>query len=157
LYQIIVEKDSLRVLDSSRERFSVKAANDTLRPGYYRIPFIERFAPRTRHYGAGRMFIDALSPKDVDGLVVAEKAERRFDVAMKLERLPVLSIGRPPEECSIHGGGETLSMSAAVSNYQPLIPSPCGIRIQNFDFDRIAEFLQSRLRIQQLIVLTVMP
>lgn len=157
MYQIVVEKDSLRVLDSARERFAIPALCGKLAPGYYRVPLIETFAPRTRHYGPGRIFIDALTPKDVDGLVTAEKAERRYETAMRMERMPVLPIGNPPSSCSIHGGGETLSATVAVAKFQPLTSTDYGIRIQNGDFEQVAEFLQSRLRIQQLVVLTVLP
>jgi hypothetical protein len=55
------------------------------------------------------MFVDRLTEKDIDGLLTAEKAERRYETAMKIERFPVLPIGRPAEQCAIHGGAESLS------------------------------------------------
>jgi hypothetical protein len=67
-----------------------------------------------------------------------------------------LPIGQPPKECSIHGGGESLFAPVSVYDLQPLTDSPNGMRLHNVDFERIADFLQSRLRIQQLVVLTIL-
>jgi hypothetical protein len=156
LYHLVVEAGSLRVLDSLRERLFVKALNSVLGPGHYRISHIERFAPRTHSYGGGRIFVDALKPKDIAGLVTAEKAELRYDTALRFDHQRLLPIGLPPEACSIHGGAESLFAPVAVGDSQPLTDSPNGVRLHNYELEEVIDFLEPRLRIQQLVVLTVL-
>jgi hypothetical protein len=155
VYHLIVDAGTIRVLDSGRERISVKSANAVLAAGHYRVPMTERLVPSTRHYGPGRIFIDELTQRDVQSLVVAEKAEVFFDDRVKIEGIPSLPLGRCSEK-SIHGGGETMATSLALSRFQPLTPSDRGIRVQNADLVKLIEFIDRRLSISQLIVLSVL-
>jgi hypothetical protein len=156
LYHIVCDGHTLRVLDSTRERFSVECLNAAIAPGHYRLPLVERFAPRTHHFGPGRIFIDLLSPRYVDELLVNEKAVMRFEHRLKFDRLPALATPTPPEDTSVHGGGERVFLPIATGATQPLTPSDRGIRVHNDELDRIMRFLEPRLRIGQLVVLSVL-
>ena len=153
MYHLIASQDRLRVLDSTRERFDFECLN-ALAPGHYRLPMIEEFAPRTHHHGPGRIFITALSPRDVQAILLAEKAEQRFEQALKFDRLPALPVMPIAEGFSIHGGAEKLFKPVAVGNNQPLTPTD-GIRMHNGDLFEMMRYLEPRLSIGQLVVLTV--
>lgn len=156
MYHLIAGK-SLRVLDSHRERFDLACVVTGIGPGHYRVPFIESYAPSTRHNGPGRLFIDALPQKEIAALIDSGKCESMFGDRLKFDRMPSLATPKAPEDCAIHGGGETLSFTLSCARFQPLTPSPCGIRVHNRPLDELMTYLKPRLAIQQLILLTVLP
>jgi hypothetical protein len=155
LYHLIVDAGTIRVIDSGHERFSIKSGNATVPTGHYRVPMTERLVPSTRHYGPGRIFIDELTQRDVHSLITAEKVERFFDDRLRFDGFQSLPIGKC-SEISIHGGGETMATTLALARFQPLTPSARGIRVQNADLVTLMDFIEPRLLISQLIVLSVL-
>lgn len=126
-----------------------------LAPAHYRLPFVERFAPSTRHFGPGKIFIDTLPNRDAAQLVREDKAEWTLDDHLRFGRIPLRVGVSPRDEFSIHGGGETLSASVSVAKFQPLTLPSRGIRIHNGDFVRMADFIERWLRCTQLVILSV--
>lgn len=118
---------------------------------------MERLAPRQKAYGSGRIFIADLTRRDVTALVSDDKAETtldddRFRIANRIAAIGNLDgfVG-----ASIHGGGESLSHTLALSNFQPLTTPERGIRIHNADLGKLCDFIEPRLRCQQLVILTI--
>ena len=157
MYHLVVNGDSIRVLDSGRERFAAKANRGTVPPGHYRISLLERFNPVTREQGPGRIGIGTLHERDVQGLIASGKCELRFG-GLKFERMPTLAVPSVNGDLSIHGGADTLATTTATAPFQPLTQSANGgIRVQNADLTTLMAFLDPRLTIAQLVVLSVLP
>jgi len=140
--------------------------------GHYKLTFVERIAPRKRAFGPGRVFIEDLNRHDISVLVDSEKAEPAMDDG----RYHVFGIpgwagfNLPTRRTSIHGGGESLpapearqdargrvryEQDVALVNYQPLTPIAGAIRIHNAPLLKLMDFLEPRLRCQQLVILTI--
>ena len=104
------------------------------------------------------MYVADLVGRDIKALQEDEWAEVTLDDRVKIGGITG-STGRLKPlgdiKWSIHGGGESLSKTLGLSNFQPLTPTP-GVRMHNSDLGRCMDFLQPRLFCGQLIVVTVL-
>ena len=118
---------------------------------------MERLAPRQKPYGPARIFIADLTKRDVTGLVSDEKAEATLDDDRIRLANRIATVGKLDGfvGASIHGGGESLSHTLALSNFQPLTEPDRGLRVHNSDLLKLCDFIEPRLRCQQLVILTV--
>lgn len=156
MYHVVVNQGRLRVLDSTRERYCFRSANSTIAPGHYRLPMLERFAPTTRRFGRARIFIAELDRAQIRAMVSTEHAVETIDDNLRFDGIPDLPTGKPGSDMSIHAGGDTLPATVASYAFQPLTPSAFGVRMHNADLKTLTEYLEPRLAIGQLVLLTVL-
>lgn len=163
LYQLIPERGLLRVLDSGKERFSMPALANGLPRGHYKLEAFERIFPpaprppgaaplppgpsRTDLFGTGRIPIADVTRREAQDLLFHERAEETLD-GLRIGGI-VAPIGNAAALFS------PVICGAGTLNRQALHPAPCGIRIHNVELVKLMAFIDLRLRIKQLVLLTV--
>lgn len=115
-------------------------------------------APRTREFGPGRICIGDLTKRDLSALLEDEKAQETIDDGRyrigSVTGYAGVNLGGY-DKAAIHGGGKTLGLSLALSNFQPLTTPDHSIRIHNAQLEKIMDFLYLRLKCQQIVILSI--
>jgi hypothetical protein len=152
LLQLVIN-GKLTVYDSEVERLSVPCLS-VLPPGHYKIGFTRRHAPRSRSEGSGRMSVTDLNSRDVQALSDDPRCTPYQGGLSILGFRGDIGGLADLERCSI-AGGSVIDSGTATANYQPLTPHSAGVRVHNSHILQIMDYLEPRLRCEQLVILSI--
>lgn len=148
--QISRAERRLRALDIGKERFSCAALVDDRVPnGHFRPLRVIEIAPPTRDEGDGRLIFCDLIDRHLDAIETSEGFGFVNGIAQPVGAL--VPLGGTSHCCG--GGGR--SVSQALCNYQALVPSMNGVRLQNADFRKLLTWLIPHWRSDRQAILTI--
>jgi hypothetical protein len=147
--------ERLRALDLDVLRLDLKAIADGIPAGHYRVARVNEVPTRTE--GPGNIEIVDLFRRDLDQLMMAEKAfARGEEIIIGRTAALIGGLARIGCDVAIICGGHA-NPSQARHKYQPLTPMRNGVRLHNADLSKLMTWLLPQLRSIRPAVLTVDP